>query len=146
MRMKLLRLALLAFLLLPFGSCTHNDGDIGMLFGSWHLTEMTVDGERVADYDGDVFWMFQNSVVCMRQVLPYHEVDERWGDWRWAAKGQLLLNFNHYDELREPDDPSYLPLPQMGLIAGDNIMHVEHLTGNRMRLSYANRVYFFKKH
>ena len=42
-------------------ACTHNDGDIGDLYGRWQLTEM-----RVADSiatPNDLFFSFQSSVI-----------------------------------------------------------------------------------
>ena len=135
-------LSVLAFIL---NACTHNDGNIGPLFGSWRMTAMTVDGQPVDDYQGNIFWMFQERVVCMREVLPHHETDDRYGEWRWESKNILLLNFDHTDELHEPDDPVYLPLPITGLEAGDNLLRVEHLTHSRMRLVMGSRTFTFKK-
>lgn len=135
----------LPLLALVLNGCTHNNGDIGPLFGSWRMTAMTVDGQPVEGYEGNVFWMFQNSVVCMREVLPHHETDERWGEWRWADKNTLLLNFSHSDELHQPDDPVYLPLTVTGLAAGDNLLRVERLNGSHMVLTTDSRTYSFRK-
>ncbi|MCM1021619.1 MAG: lipocalin-like domain-containing protein [Muribaculum sp.] len=144
--MKKITLVILSILLFTaISGCTHNDGDIGPLFGSWQMTEITVDGQPVADYNQNVFWMFQNSVVCLREILPHHEADNRWGQWRWADKNTLLLNFDHHDELHQPDDPVYLPLPITGLDAGDNLLHVDRLTSTRMTLTRGNYTYRLRK-
>ena len=72
------------------GSCTQNDGHLGPIFGQWRMTCITVDGQAVEGYVGNVFWSFQNSVVCLREVLPHHEVDNRWGSWKWGEKDVLI--------------------------------------------------------
>ena len=38
---------------LLFGACTHNNGDIGPLFGTWALDGMTVDGTEADLGDDD---------------------------------------------------------------------------------------------
>ena len=49
-------------------SCTRNNGDIGPWFGTWKLTEITVDGTSDAGYEGNIFWKFQNDVFEMVRV------------------------------------------------------------------------------
>ena len=42
------RCIILLLMMLPlfFGGCTHNDGDIGDLFGRWKLVSLSADGEE----------------------------------------------------------------------------------------------------
>ena len=59
-------MALLA--LVALSGCSHNNGDIGLWFGLWHLDTVEIDGEPDADYDGNFYFMFQNKVFCVRWV------------------------------------------------------------------------------
>ena len=40
------RIILLIVIALSFNACTHNNGDIGDLFGTWKLETITIDGEK----------------------------------------------------------------------------------------------------
>ncbi len=127
------------------GSCTQNDGHIGPVFGQWRMTETTIGTEPVHAYAGNVFWLFQNNVVCLREVLPHHDVDNRWGSWKWGEKDVLILDFSHGDELHSPDDKVYEPLVITGFVAGENVLRVHQLTSSHMELSMGNRTYTLKK-
>ena len=63
-------------------ACTHNDGDIGPLFGSWQLESIEVDGTVDSSYTGNVFWGFQSSVIRMAVVNEHHEHVDYWGTWK----------------------------------------------------------------
>ena len=83
--------------LIPSG-CTHNDGDIGPLFGNWRLVSVAGDteGHRVPDgYYVD--WGFQNTTIHMSMTMPGHRVDNRYGNYR-LEDNTLFLDFTDSEE------------------------------------------------
>ena len=65
-------------------SCTHNDGDIGPLFGTWQLTEREVnmvDVEESLPAVDELFWSFQSSVVRMTHVYSTSRQESVYGNW-----------------------------------------------------------------
>ena len=71
---------LLCLLALIMGACTHNNGDIGNWFGTWHVASITIDGNEVAA-DGDFFFQFQNTIFRVVQVKPHEQMVESFGTW-----------------------------------------------------------------
>ncbi len=120
-------------------SCTHNNGDIGEYFGTWKLTSIEVDGNVDQSYRGDIFWQFQTTVFCMRQVLPHHDTDIRWGSWAEHDDRTLELNFSHHDDAHPAESDMYSPLPVTGLTPGINMLDIESLTSSRMALTYRDK-------
>lgn len=79
-------------------SCTQNNGNIGPYFGSWLQYEMTIDGEKVTDFNPDeTFWEFQNNIIEISRVNGMYEKNGRWGTWE-ERDGHLLLNYTHSDD------------------------------------------------
>ena len=69
-----------AALLFSTASCTHNNGDIGNLFGTWRMTSMTVDGEAAEGLRGDYYWAFQNNIIEFLVVdADSHQPERRFG-------------------------------------------------------------------
>ena len=65
---------------LLMGSCTRNHGDIGIWFGTWHVEQITADGNPV-NVEGDYFFQFQNKVFRVSQVYGHNEMVESFGTW-----------------------------------------------------------------
>lgn len=86
--------------------CTHNNGDIGSLFGIWKVTEVKIDNGTDEEYEGTMFWSFQSSTIRMTYIRPYHDRDEVYGTWR-LDDNTLFLDFP--DEQYAPLPSSYLP-------------------------------------
>ncbi len=116
--------------------CTHNNGDIGPYFGTWKLLDIEADGSTVPEYEGDIFWQFQSDVFCMREVLPNHDTDVRWGSWEEIDGNILILNFSHYDDSHEPGSTMYSPISVTGLEATVNRLEIVSLSGSKMTLIY----------
>lgn len=75
-------LTLLSLFLIALASCTHNNGDIGTLFGQWKVRSVSYDGiENPPEYRGDVFWSFQNNVIAIQQSYPDQEAWTVYGTW-----------------------------------------------------------------
>lgn len=130
---------LLTVTILVTPSCTHNGGDLGGLFGTWHLDRITIDGQPDTAYDGTIIWKFQFDVVAMMPTDDAeHQRFEGWGTWSFAPgdRNVLLLHYIHYDDKREPGDPFYSPLPATHLPAGELALDIDHLGSSGMQLTY----------
>ncbi len=96
--MKTLRILLLLLPAFLIGGCTHNNGNIGELFGQWIMTEITADGAPVADLTpADWNWRFQSGVLLISHVDPVaHSHSQYWASWE--RQGQTLkVNYNNTD-------------------------------------------------
>ena len=67
-------------IVLLMGACTRNHGDIGIWFGTWHVEQITADGNPV-NVEGDYFFQFQNKVFRVSQVYGHNEMVESFGTW-----------------------------------------------------------------
>ena len=104
---------LFAVLLTAAASCTTNNGDIGPWFGTWRVTEITVDGVAEADYQGNLFFKFQSTVFEMLIVYDNHDTESRFGVWSDDGNGTLRVSF---------PDANYAPLPQSHMAAEQNVL------------------------
>ena len=81
--MKKINLFIAITTLALMASCTHNDGDIGPLFGTWHVESIEVDGTLDATYQGDLFVMFQSNMCDWRIVDEgAHTYVNAWASWQ----------------------------------------------------------------
>lgn len=150
MNKTLTRLFLLLTIFL-LGSCTHNDGDIGELFGFWRLEEMQVNSTEVnlyADTDVQLYsFAFQSDIVLLQTVLPHNDYLRAFGSWKRDGS-RLILNFDHSDN----DDNTKYDVPEaLGFNpSGVTDFEVLSLSGSAMTLRYTDsestvRTYYFKK-
>ncbi len=107
-------------------SCTHNNGDIGELFGSWYLESIEIDGVDSSSYEGDIFFAFQNSVTTMTQVDDYNTTTTIYGDW---SRSDTILYLTY-------SDTDYQPLPVTGFVAGVNECDIIELNSETIILEY----------
>lgn len=107
--------------------CTHNNGDIGPLFGQWHVTAIDIDGSPAGGYNGNVYWSFQNHTVEVKAIYPYHEYQQGFGNWT-LDQDMLALSF--------PD--AGLQPPADAFLSGQAVMKVLELDKNRLMLRYRN--------
>jgi len=85
-------ITILILLLLAFSSCTHNNGDIGIWFGTWHVESITTDGTP-ANVDGDYFFQFQNKVLRVSKVGSHEQTIESFGTWNEDESGKMNISF-----------------------------------------------------
>lgn len=123
--------------MVAMSSCTHNNGDIGPYFGTWKMLSVEIDGEVDAGYAGNVFWKFQNQVVCMVRVNEVnHTTTECWGTWKEIGN-ELHLNFTHEDYYHKPGSSYYSPLPETYLPSMQTLeLDIVSLSGSSMQLKY----------
>ncbi len=85
---------LIAFILtILSGGCTHNNGDIGPLFGQWQLQSIQSIGvHQHPALEGELYWSFQSSTIKVTQIKELHAVTESYGNYRLADE-TLFLEF-----------------------------------------------------
>lgn len=119
--------------------CTHNDGDIGPLFGSWRLKDITVTGNGPAPAVPDVVWSFQSSVIRFQTLASHHDYYENWASWSLDGDNMTVNFVNHDDDTPESYWPyTTPPIPGFPRQVEVMVMHVENLTSSDMVLSYAS--------
>lgn len=116
--------------------CTHNNGDIGEWFGTWKVTEITIDGVTDTTYTGNMFWLFQASVICMRTMDDNHGYTDHWGSWKELPDAHLEFNFTHHDNDNEPGSWKYRPAPASRLPVAVSILNISSLSRSSATLSY----------
>jgi hypothetical protein len=116
------------------GSCTHNNGYIGDWFGTWHVTSIEIDGTPVEDYNGGVFFMFQNDLICVTDIEDsmYHNAARSWGRWSEDSNG-LTLDFS-YTSTESEYAGAYVPQPASYLEDGVNHLTISDRTSREMTL------------
>lgn len=134
-------IALNILLLLPLLSfcsgCTHNNGDIGPLFGSWVLDEMTVDGKVQDLGDDNTFIQFQGKVVMTKLIDDRHSLlFYSVGSWERSGD-ELALDYTHYDDKSEPGTGQYsAPYWLLFETNAVNIVRIVSLNSKHMQLEY----------
>lgn len=120
-------------------SCTHNDGDIGPLFGQWKLVSIEKSG-RKDTYD-NLFLSFQSFVIEFKTVTYPHSYSCSYGDYEHVGNylnvtvkeggesilSDFQLNKNNEDEWRFS-------------------FNVMKLTNHKMILSLDDKIYTFTKY
>ena len=150
------RIIALLIIALSLNACTHNNGDIGDLFGTWKLESIAINGEIDENYakSSNVIWKFQASVISMiRANDTTHDRLESWGTWNYANdETQLVLNFTHTDSYNpNPGSTKYSPLPELHMPKASTFyVDIIKLNGKAMTLRYnatdgKEYIYQFKK-
>jgi len=124
------------------GGCTRNNGDIGNIFGTWHLDEVATDNVPDADYDRNIFWHFQNNIIMMTWEYtdtPTPSFLEAMGTWEEDDE-YLFLNFTHHSGDPESPSPLYIPFKETHLPYGSiSALHIEKKTSSKMILTFASQ-------
>ncbi len=100
---SVIRLILALVVTATLTGCKVNNGDIGLLYGTWAVTEVEVDG---ASYDGwhtdgytDSFFQFQNNICFVTRTNERYDAESRAGTWEWVKDNtEIALNFTHHDD------------------------------------------------
>ena len=109
--------------LFALSACTHNHGDIGIWFGTWHVESITADGAPVV-VEGEYFFQFQNKVFRVSLVGDHEQIVESFGTWNDSENGKMVIDF--------PDpDVFYIQMP--GLEA-HNTFTIVHSTSREVTL------------
>lgn len=133
MKTRYLLTLIFAFLLIST-SCTHNDGDIGDLFGRWRVESLQRDGIDVPLYDDETLlytWSFQSSLIFITVIEPHNDHYDIRGTWK--REGNLLrLNFGYKGN---DGDKYYDPPENLGLVKdGVSDLEIVSLSSKEMIL------------
>ena len=105
-------------------SCTHNNGDIGPLFGQWKLTTLLIDENPDKNYKGNIYFSFQNDVTNMKIINDNQNVYDTYGHWKQEGNKLLLIY----------DDPIFPPLLETYFNPGINICEIITLDNKELIL------------
>lgn len=126
----------LPFIICLFWGCTHNNGNIGPIFGSWALNEISEDGHPYPyeEQNHSVF-QFQGEIVrVVRLAEPGLSKEMRTGNF--SLEGNTLTM--KFDKDPTKDDsfmfvtPGWLPFPNDGMPIH---FRVESLKGSHLVFS-----------
>lgn len=117
-------------------SCTHNDGDIGPIFGQWKLISMQCEGTDIVGVKDLVYWSFQAQTIETKEVAEPHTIYRSYGNYR-LQDGTLLISF---------PDAAFPPRPY-GMLPREAAMKVLELSHSRMVLAHGDpdTIYTFHK-
>lgn len=134
--------ALLAATALLATACTHNDGDIGDLYGRWQLTEMQVADSTATPRD--LFFSFQSSVIFVSYShYETHEASDYAGNYVHSGDSLLIEMVPRYGSSEPLQE--FMSM-RWGMADYDNIrLRVEALDKKVMRLSREEDYWLFRK-
>lgn len=133
----ILTIATVLLWILP--SCTHNNGDIGPVFGNWKLVRTQMSGETEMKIDHPMFWSFQNTTFRCIYKDSEPEGSTTYGNFR-IDDNTLFLDFP--DENYPP--PAALHLPSHSEWQILKLTHGE-LTVRYDRTPDSSAILYFKK-
>ena len=139
---RIITLALLAVLACLPTACTHNDGNIGDLYGRWQLTEMQV-ADSTATPD-DLFFSFQSTVIFV-SVNHYelHEAIDYTGSYAHVGDS-LFIRMVPHDSVGE--GLRQFMATRWGMPDHSHIrLRIEEQDKKRMRLSHEDDYWQFRK-
>lgn len=143
---QILGIILLSLTLLLPTSCTHNNGDIGDWFGTWHVVNININDDVDPDYDGCMVWKFQNDIIEMVIVNDLlHTRTESFGTWQ-ASESLLTLNFSHSDDKYTAGTGIYAPPSASHLPSGISTLSIIQLSSSEIVLQYTNDTDKFTYH
>ena len=141
MKAQLYKILFIALGLFMSVSCVRHNGNIGPLFGMWHVSSITIDDVVDENYDGCMYFAFQSSVFSVTIVdEELHESSITYASWKYDGK-DLIIDFS---------DKEFGPFKTTGMSRGQNKVVVEYQKGDDMTLSYVTSderkyVYHLKK-
>lgn len=146
--------ALLALIAVLLPSCRMNNGDIGLLYGVWAVTDVQVDGKpydwNAGEYT-ESFFQFQNNICFISRTGPLHDYQNQVCTWAWVKDDiQIELDFTHYDDANPTPSvggnmyspPTWLLLTEPGVYVFDVTWHDDKnmtwttVNTNGQRLAY----------
>lgn len=133
--MKLSRIFLPLVIAVISAGCTCNDGDIGPWFGSWSMSEMTVDGRTPDGFDPTAtVWEFQSSLIRISLLGEHHTMDDMsWGTWH-ESDGHLYLDYTHPSDKYENSNGEY-EAPSWLLIQKNSVADLAILERGKRRMT-----------
>lgn len=116
-------------------ACTHNDGDIGKLFGKWQLEE--VRSEKESQAYCTIFYNFQNSIVWLQYLESEHVVKNAHGYFQHRQNDLHL-------QMTDLSDTAYIHL--FALPDTTITFKIKELTKKKMILTWDEKEWILKKY
>lgn len=118
-------------------SCVTNDGDIGLLYGQWTLTGLTIDSESTEIDVKLYFWRFQSDIIKIQRYEGNNHSSSSVGTWE-RSENDLYLNFTHSAATEGSGNwDFYNPPPELGIPGREiSLLNIERLTNKDMVLRY----------
>ena len=96
--------------LIALSGCRMNNGDIGLLYGVWAVTDVEVNGEPYHGWQSngynESFFQFQNNIVFVTRTNSLYDHEDQAGTWEWLKEDtRIALNFTHRDNLNDTPRP-----------------------------------------
>lgn len=132
--------AIIAIVMGMMTAC-QNDAQIGLYYGTWAISTMTVNGEEYSDtFEPErSYFSFQTDVVFVERTLnDLGDVDHRYGTWEERDGGRTLrLDFTHSDDAHAPGT-DYYKAPEWLLLPANKLIDLKIIeqSGRRMTLQY----------
>lgn len=126
---------------LMLSACTQNNGNIGMWFGHWKVTEITINGTSVDNYSGNVFFSFQNKVFAQMEKNG-EAYDQRFANFEDCGD-HIIITFPYvtdkngnpiYDENGNLITKNFYPL-EITRMSRENILNVDQANSDKLQLS-----------
>ncbi len=121
------------FIVLISTGCTRNDGAIGPWFGQWKLVEFTDGQKPVAEYKGNIFFSFQNSVIQITTIRGEFDEALCWGNWHEEGR-TVVIDFDHRDGTTGQDNWNYIPPAVLHFSHGTTVLDVVKRSGSEIIL------------
>lgn len=126
----------MAVAIMTMAGCTHNNGDIGDWFGTWHLKSIAVNDSPDTEYHGNIVWKFQNNIIEMIEADDTeHTALERYGTWS-ATDSELTLDFTHSDDRYPSGTGIYQPLPATHIPAAVSTLRILKRSSSEIILQF----------
>lgn len=135
--------ASILFILLSMSTCTQNNGNIGIWFGHWKVTDILINGAPVDNYSGNVFFSFQSKVFAQMQKWG-EAYDQRFANFEDCGD-HIIITFPYVtDENGNPvydkngdllTEDRFFPLEITRMSMGENILNVDQANGDKLQLS-----------
>ncbi len=123
---------LLGLVLLLTVGCTQNNGNIGLWFGTWQVTEISVDCEPQQDYEKNMFFKFQANVCDVITVFPHETYYQHFAEFTEVDKNTIIVDFSHTDEW----NPVEFDVPTGSFLEnGKNIFNVTKHNNRKLTLT-----------
>lgn len=126
--------------------CTQNNGNIGFWFGTWRVTQVTIDGEPDENYANDLWFKFQTEVCDIIRVTDHNGNSEYWCKWSTSDDDKTLLLDYTFSGHAGYNPPACLPFQSDAI----NTLTVTKHSSRSISLSYqtpsgSTYVYSLKK-
>lgn len=136
--MRRITLLIVGLIALIAGSCTHNNGDIGFWFGTWQLTEISVDGEKQQDYNRNIFFKFQANVCDIITVRQHNDYRQFFAEFKPQENGTIIIDCGHTSGTDDFHDYDFDMPEGVAFKKGENLLKYNKINSRKVTLTFEN--------